>query len=34
MDRETQCLQAGADGFILKPFRPTHLIERIKKMMA
>jgi two-component system response regulator AdeR len=32
MDRETVCLRAGADAFILKPFRPTELVERIERM--
>ncbi len=30
MDREVACLRAGADGFILKPFRPTQLLDRIR----
>ena len=29
MDRETECLRAGATDFILKPFRPKELLERI-----
>jgi DNA-binding response OmpR family regulator len=32
MDREVACLRAGADGFILKPFRPTQLLDRIRTM--
>lgn len=34
MDREVACLRAGADGFILKPFRPAQLLERIEEMLA
>ncbi len=30
MDVEPECLKAGADGFIMKPFRPAELLERIK----
>ena len=29
MDREYECLTAGADGFLLKPFRPAELLDRI-----
>ena len=34
MDRETACLRAGANGFILKPFRPAQLLERMREMLA
>ena len=34
MDRESACLGAGADGFILKPFRPSQLLEKIQKMVG
>jgi DNA-binding response OmpR family regulator len=34
MDHETACLNAGADGFILKPFRPTQLLERIHELLG
>jgi CheY-like chemotaxis protein len=27
MDRSDECLNAGANAFILKPFRPTELLE-------
>lgn len=30
MDRKAECLKAGADGFILKPFKPAQLIEFIQ----
>lgn len=30
MDWEAACLNAGAEGFILKPFRPAQLLERIR----
>ncbi len=33
MDREYECRQNGADGFILKPFRPTDLLNRIKALI-
>ncbi len=34
MDRESACLSAGADGFILKPFRPSQLLARIHEMVG
>jgi len=34
MDRQTECLKAGADGFVLKPFRPSQLIETIQNMVS
>jgi DNA-binding response OmpR family regulator len=33
MDLTSQCLQAGADGFILKPFMPDELIDKIQKTL-
>jgi DNA-binding response OmpR family regulator len=33
MDHEAACLNAGADGFILKPFRPAELLERMKQLL-
>ena len=33
MDEETRCLEAGADGFILKPFRPSNLLERVGELL-
>lgn len=29
MDRKRECLAAGAEGFLLKPFRPAELLDRI-----
>lgn len=34
MDRELECKKAGAEGFILKPFRPNELLERISVMIT
>jgi len=34
MDRELECQKAGAEGFILKPFRPTELLDRISAMIT
>jgi len=34
MDREHVCLSAGADGFMLKPFRPSQLLEKINEMVG
>ncbi len=34
MDRELECKKAGAEGFILKPFRPNELLEQISAMMT
>ncbi len=31
--RETDCLQAGADGFLHKPYAPNILSQRIKHLM-
>lgn len=33
MDEETICLAAGADGFILKPFRPAKLLDRMNELL-
>ena len=33
MDREHECLATGADGFLLKPFRPAELLDRIEKFI-
>ena len=34
MDRELECKKLGAEGFILKPFRPNELLDRISAMIA
>lgn len=34
LDLEHECLQAGADGFILKPFMPDELMNTIHKIFA
>lgn len=34
MDRELECKKAGAEDFILKPFRPNELLDRISAMIA
>jgi len=31
---ETECLKAGVDGFILKPYFPEDLIRRIRELTA
>ena len=33
MDRQVECLRDGADGFLLKPFRPGELIERVSALL-
>jgi DNA-binding response OmpR family regulator len=32
MDREAACLRAGADSFILKPFRPAQLLATLHEV--
>jgi DNA-binding response OmpR family regulator len=34
MDRRDECLQAGADAFILKPFRPSELLAEVEKLLG
>jgi DNA-binding response OmpR family regulator len=34
MDRELECKRLGAEDFILKPFRPNELLERISAMIV
>jgi DNA-binding NarL/FixJ family response regulator len=31
MDLSLECRQAGADGFILKPYMPEELVEKIRE---
>ena len=33
MDRRDECLEAGADAFILKPFRPGDLLDAVDKLL-
>ena len=33
MDMEVKCLQAGASAFVLKPFKPTDLLDVIKRVL-
>ncbi len=33
MDREVECLRNGAEGFILKPFRPAELLRQMRMIM-
>lgn len=33
MDRADECLNAGADAFILKPFRPSEMLTRISELL-
>ena len=32
MDRAAECLDAGADSFVLKPFRPSELLAQIRAL--
>jgi len=34
MDRAAECLAAGADEFLLKPFRPVELLELIAHLIG
>ena len=34
MDFQEKCLQAGADGFLMKPYMPDDLIEIIRKILG
>lgn len=34
MDVEIECAQAGADGFLLKPYAPEELIRRMRNFSA
>ena len=33
MDHKIQCMDAGAEGFILKPFRPAALLDAMQEAM-
>ena len=33
MDCKYECMQAGAHGFILKPFRPSNLMDAIRAVL-
>ncbi len=32
MDRREECLDAGADAFVLKPFRPSEMLTKIREL--
>jgi DNA-binding response OmpR family regulator len=34
MDRSLACMKAGANAFVLKPFKPSDLLDVIKKQLA
>jgi DNA-binding response OmpR family regulator len=34
MDRAAECLDAGADLFVLKPFRPSELMAQVRELTA
>lgn len=34
LDMEARCLKAGADAFMLKPYSPTALLNKIKELVA
>ncbi|MBN2003439.1 MAG: response regulator transcription factor [Anaerolineae bacterium] len=34
MDRKMECMAAGADGFILKPFRPAALLAEMQSILS
>ena len=34
MDRSAECLAAGADDFVLKPFSPSELLTKIAALIA
>jgi DNA-binding response OmpR family regulator len=34
LDRSRECEKAGADSFLMKPFRPFHLMEKIRAALG
>ena len=34
MERRDECLHAGADAFILKPFRPSELLDLVEELLG
>jgi DNA-binding response OmpR family regulator len=34
MDRSAECLAAGADAFVLKPFSPSELLAKVADLIA
>ena len=34
MDRREECLRAGANAFILKPFRPSELLTLVEELLG
>ena len=34
MDRADECLEAGADAFVLKPFRPSEMLDIISRLIG
>ena len=34
MDHSSKCLAAGADAFLLKPFRPTDLLATVERLIG
>jgi len=34
MDRADECLEAGADAFVMKPFRPSEMLDRIHQLVG
>jgi DNA-binding response OmpR family regulator len=34
MDRSDECMRAGANAFILKPFRPSELLEIVEALIT
>ena len=33
LDRSDECTEAGAEGFLLKPFRPANLVAKIRGIL-